>query len=83
MYPLYKPALIQTTGERLPHFAFGANGYNVLQSQYQFQTLIIAWESKEQVKTVDEFIADIQHDTEYFRHIKDVFDRHPEDNASV
>ena len=39
--PLHKPHFVQSVGERLPHFAFGANGYNVLQSEYQFQTLML------------------------------------------
>lgn len=39
--PLCKPFLVQSTGERLPHFAFGANGHNVLESEYQFQTLML------------------------------------------
>lgn len=39
--PLCKPRLVQSTGERLPHFAFSANGYNVLESEYQFQTMML------------------------------------------
>ena len=39
--PLYKPRFVQSINERLPHFAFGANGYNVLQSEYQFHTLML------------------------------------------
>lgn len=39
--PLNKPSIEQATHNGLPHFAFGANGYNVLQSKYQFHTMML------------------------------------------
>lgn len=39
--PLYKPHLEQAKHNGLSHFAFGANGCNVLQSQYQYNTIML------------------------------------------
>ncbi len=38
--PLYKPQVEQTVHNGLPHFTFSANGYNILQSKYQFNTFM-------------------------------------------
>ena len=41
---------------------------------------IIAWQSKEQVKNSEVFIADIQHDVEYDIHIKELFNQYPDND---
>ena len=38
----------------------------------------IAWKSKEQVKSTEVFIADIQHDLEYDNYIKELFVKYPD-----
>lgn len=39
--PLYKPSIEQVMHNGLPHFAFGANNYNILQSEYQYNTFML------------------------------------------
>ena len=65
----------------LEGFSYGNSCYILSEDRGDAVKEIIAWKSKEQVKNTDAFIADIQHDSEYSRRIREVFERYQEDTC--
>lgn len=62
----------------LEGFSYGNSCYILSVVREDDVKEVIAWKSKEQVKSTDVFIADIQHDLEYDNHIKELFIRYPD-----
>ena len=65
----------------LEGFSYGNSCYVLNVDREDSVKEIIAWKSKEQVKNNGAFISDIQHDSEYSKHLRELFDNYEEDST--